>query len=106
MGAHDGNDGIRELDAIQNFRSDDRMDFHFLELFGREAPRLGENVLGNRELANVVQHGGRTNGIQLGVVHAEVLGNLDRINLDATEMIMGGVVLRFNRQRKGLDVRK
>src|SRR5205814_8528389 len=58
---------------------------------------------GDGEFANVVQHGGRTNGIQLSVVHAEVLGNLDRIDLDATQMIVGGVIFRFDSQRKRLD---
>src|ERR1700674_1943398 len=103
MGAHDRNNGIRKFNAIQDLRSDDRMDFHFLELFRSEASRLGENVLGDRELTNVVQHRGRANGMQHSVVQPQVLGNLNRINLHAAQMIVGGVILCFNREGECFD---
>ena len=64
MGAHDGDNGVWEFNTIQNLRSNNRMDFHLFELFRSETSRLGENVLGDGELTYVVQHGGRTNGIQ------------------------------------------
>src|SRR5229473_1728351 len=103
MRAHDGHDGIRELDAIQYLRAHDRVNLHLLELFSCEAPRLRENVLGNSELTDVVQHGGRANGIQLSFVQPEFLGNLDRINLYPAQVIVCGVILRFNRKGKRLD---
>src|SRR5712692_7491152 len=65
VGAHDGNNRVRELNASQNLRTDNRMDFHFLELFRSKTSWLGENVLGDRELANIVQPGGSAIGIQL-----------------------------------------
>ncbi len=95
--AHDGHNGIRELDAIQYLRANDRVNLHFLELFRSEAAGLGENVLRYGELANVVEHRGGANGVQLVVIQAKLLGNLDRVNLDSAQMIVSGVILRFNR---------
>src|SRR3989454_480420 len=103
VGAHDRNNRVREFNSSQNIRTDNRMNFHFLELFRSKTSWLGENVFGDRELANVVQHGGGANGIQLGFIQPKVLGNLDRINLHPAQMIVGGVILRFNREGKRLD---
>src|SRR5229473_6389445 len=103
MGTHDGNNGVREFNTIENFRSDNRMDFHFFELFGSQVPRLGKNVLGDGELTDVVQHGGRANGVQLGFIQPEVLGNLDRIDLNPAQMIVGSVIFRLDRKGKRLD---
>src|SRR5258708_4081347 len=103
VGAHDGNNRVWEFNASQNVRTNNRMDFHFLEFFGSKTAWLGENVFGDRELANVVQHGSGANGIQLRFIEPKVLGNLDRINLHAPQMIVGGVILRFNCEGKRLD---
>src|SRR5437867_2006756 len=53
--AHDRNHRIRKLYALQNFCSHDRVDLDLLELLGREFPRLGDNLLGHGQLADVVQ---------------------------------------------------
>ena len=103
VGADNGHHGIRELDAIQYLRAHDRVNFHFLELFRGEAPRLRENVLGHGELANVVEHRGGANGVQMVRVQAKLLGNLDRVDLHSPQMIVSGVILRFDCQGKRFD---
>ncbi len=103
MGTHDGDNGVWEFNAIENFGSHDRMDFHFLELFRSKVPRLGKNVFGHRQLADVVQHGRGANGVQLGFIQPKFLGDLDRIDLDPAQMIVRGVILCFDRQGERFD---
>jgi len=54
----DGCDWIREFDARYYFRPDHRVNLHLLELFGRQFPRLRDDVFGYREFADIVQNRG------------------------------------------------
>ena len=38
--ADDGSHRVGEFDAFENFRADHRMNFHFLELFGCQLPKV------------------------------------------------------------------
>ena len=57
MSAHDGHDRIGEAYALQNFRADQRVDLHLLELFRGQPSGLRDDVFRNRQLADVVQAG-------------------------------------------------
>src|SRR5208282_1014348 len=63
VGPNNGNNWVRKLDAVENFRADDRMDLHSIEFFGREASGFGEDLLRNGELAYVVEHGRCAQGV-------------------------------------------
>ena len=58
-------DGIREAHSLQDLGPDHRMDLHLLEFFWREPPRFGDNVLGYRQLAYVMQQRRRVQGFHL-----------------------------------------
>ena len=93
---------------LQNFGSDDRMNLHLFEFLGRQLARFRKNVLRHSELSDVMQEGCRPQGVQLRVAQAHLFGNLDRIVLNAAEMIMGGLVLGFDGQGEcfnGTDVK-
>ena len=55
---------IGEFDLFQNLRAHQRMDLHLLELFGRQAARLGNDVFRDRQFADIVQQGGRLQSVQ------------------------------------------
>src|SRR5262249_26112452 len=48
-------DGVWELNALEDLRADDRVDFHLLEFFRCETTGLRDDVLGDGEFADVVQ---------------------------------------------------
>jgi hypothetical protein len=64
MGSHNGHHRVRELDALQDLGPDHRMDFHFFEFRAGELARLRNDVLGHRELADIVQDRGRPQRFQ------------------------------------------
>ncbi len=79
------------------------MDFHFLEFLRRQLARLRENMLRYCQLSDIMQQRGRPQGIQFGFVQTHFFADLNGIVLHAAEMLVGGLVLGFNRQRERLD---
>ena len=55
MVADDGHDRVREIDAFEYLRADGRVNLHLVKLGGRQLPRLVQDVIGDGELADVVQ---------------------------------------------------
>ena len=60
--ANDRGDRIGKGDALQDFSADDGMDLHLFELFRRQSAGLVDDVLGNGELADIVQQRGSAKG--------------------------------------------
>src|SRR5437867_1981572 len=63
----DRHNRIRKSDPLENLGADDRVNFHLLELRGRESAWLVENVVGHGELADVVQQRARFERFDLGL---------------------------------------
>ena len=57
------NDWVRELNAVEDFRTDDWMNFHSIEFFGREASGFREDLFRYGELAYIVKHGRCAQGV-------------------------------------------
>ena len=91
--AHDGDDWIGKSHSFQNLGAHQGVDLHLLELFGTEASRLGDDVLGHSEFANVMQQGRGMQGLEFRPVNAQMLGNFDGIDAHALQMFVGGVIL-------------
>ena len=66
-------DGIGKRHARDDLGADLRVNPNLLELFLRERARLRENVLGHRQLADVVQQRGRLHALNLVLRHADAL---------------------------------
>ena len=103
VGADDGDDRIREANAFQNLGADQRMNLHLLELFGRKASRLRDDVLGHGEFADVMQQRGGMQSFQFRAGHAEFLADFDGVDADALQVFVGSVILGFDGEREGLD---
>ena len=63
--AHDGDDRVREIDALQNFRADDRVDFHLFKFFRGQLAGFGNNVFRDRQFADIVQESGGVEGLHV-----------------------------------------
>ena len=63
--------GIRERHRADDVGADLRMRADLLELFGRQRARLGQDVLGHRQLADVVQQRRRLHALDLVLAHPE-----------------------------------
>ena len=92
-----------ETHAFENFGPDDRMDLHFLELFRRELARFGNDVLGHGQLADVVQQRRGFEGLQLRSNQPQIFADLGGVNLDAPQVIVGGVIFGVDGQRQGFN---
>ena len=79
---------------------------NLLELFGRQRPRLGKNVLGHRELADVVQQRRGLHALNLVLLHAERARDRGRIELHAPDVGLRGLVLGVDGQRQRFDRRQ
>ena len=101
--ANDGRDRIGERDALQDFGAHQRVDLHLLEFFRGQAPGLVDDVFGNRQLADVVQQRSRAQRFDFGFGKSQFLRDLNREYAHALQVLVRGVVLGFDGQRKGLD---
>ncbi len=63
MGPYDGHDRVWKTHSFEDFRSHQRMNLHFLEFFRRQAARFRNDVLRNRQLADVMQQGRGLQGL-------------------------------------------
>src|SRR5438128_7763841 len=87
MMSHDGNDRIREADALQYLCADRGVHFHLLELGVRELSRLVEDVIGHGELANIMQQRAGLQRFDLKLGKLEGLAHACRINLYAVNVV-------------------
>ena len=82
------------------------MPLHLFELGRRQFPGLVENVLGDPDLADVMEQGGGLERAQhAGVGDAQILGHGQRVGVHAAEMAVRDLVLRVDRGGKCLDGR-
>ena len=93
-----GRDGIRERHRADDVRADLRVDAHALELVGRQPAGLRKNVLGDRQLADVVQQRGHLHAFHFVRRHACRAGELRGSRLHAADV----VVVRPMRSIEGL----
>ena len=96
---HDWNHRIGKFHAVQNLSADYRMNFHLFEFDGREPPRLRNDVLRDRQLANVMQQRGRLQRLKFRLSKAQFLCNFLRINPYPPKVIVGIEVFCFDGQR-------
>ena len=79
------------------------MDFHLLEFFRRQAPRLVDDVFGNCQFADVMEQGSRTQSFDFILGEPEFLRDRNREYAHALQVLVRSVVLGFDGQRQGLD---
>ncbi len=79
------------------------MDLHLVEFFRRQAAGLGNDMLGHREFADIVQYGRGLQGLFLFARQTEFTGKFPRIDLHPRQVIVSGVVLGFDRQGQRFD---
>ncbi len=103
MRTHDWSDGIRELHPLQYFRAHDGMDLHLFEFFRSQRAGLGDNVLGNRQFADVVQQRRRAERLHLVGRKTQPFGYFNGVDAHTLQMIVRGMVFGLNRQRQGLN---
>ena len=94
---------IRERHGADDLGADLRMDADLLELFLRQRSRLRQNVLGHRELADVVEQGGGLHTLDFGVGHAEAARDAGGVDLDAADMRLRGLILGIDGERERFD---
>ncbi len=99
-------DRVGERHAGDDFGADLRVDANLLELFLRQRTRLRENVLGDGQLADVVQQGRRLDALNLVFRHADRFRETRREHLHAPDVRLARAILGVNRQRERLDRRQ
>ena len=97
---------VRERDGADDVGADLRVRADLLELFGRERPRLRQDVLGHGQLADVVQQRGRLDSLDVVLGHPERAGERRGVQLHAPDVGLRGLVLRVDRQRERFDRRQ
>ena len=102
----EGRHRIRERHSRDDVGADLRVAPDLLELFGRQRARLGDDVLGNGQLADVVEQRRGLDRLHLDVGHPECPRQRGRVNLDATDVVMRRLILGVNRQRQRFDRRQ
>ena len=103
MGLDDGADAGREVHARQHLRAGDRMGLHLFPFFLGEGAGFEQDVVGNAQLADVVDQGGDAQILQLRVAQAEFLPDGAGVELDPAEMLRSGVIASIDDHRKGLQ---
>src|SRR5437667_9828421 len=87
VGTHNRNYRIWELDALENFRTDEGTDFPALEFFGSKPPGLGDDVLRDGQLADVMKNRSCTTRFELRRRQAHFLSNGHGIDLHAPQLL-------------------
>ena len=98
--------GIGERHRADDVGADLRMGADLLELFRRQRARLGQNVLGHRELADIVQQRRRLDALDLVLAHAQTARQRRRIELHAADVELRRLVLGVDRERQRFDRRQ
>ena len=94
---------IRERHRADDVGADLRMRADLLELFRRQRPRLRQDVLGHRELADVVQQRRRLHALDVVLRHPERARERGGVELHAADVRLRGLVLRVDRERERFD---
>ena len=97
---------IRERHRADDVGADLRMRANLLELFGRQRTRLRQDVLGHRELADVVQQRRGLHALDLVLGHAERARDRGRVELHAADVRLRGLILGVDGQRQRFDRRE
>ena len=90
----------------QDLRADARMDLDALELLGRQRIRLGQDVLGHRHVADVVEQRRGAHPLHLAVGQARGLGERRRVVLNRPDVLGGAARPGFDRERERFDRRE
>ena len=77
-----------------------------LEFLRRQRPRLGEDVIRHRELADVVQQRSGLDRLHLELGHPELTRNSGGVDLNAADMVFRRAVLRVDRSSERFDRRE
>jgi hypothetical protein len=93
-------DRIRKRHAADDFGADLRMNPDLLEFFLGQRPWFREDVLGHRQLADVVQQRGGLDALDLGFGHAKRARQPRGVDLDAPDVALRGLILRVDGERK------
>src|SRR5215470_13872313 len=96
MSPDDRHDRVREANAFQNLGADQRVNLHFLELFGSKAAGLRDDVLRNCEFADIVQKRGGMERFELWSRQTKFLADLNGIDPNTLQVFVRGVILGFN----------
>jgi hypothetical protein len=88
---------------LQDFGAHQRVDLHLLEFFRSQASGLVDDVFGNRQLADVVQQGGRAQRFDFVFRKTQFLRDLNREYAHALQVPVRGMVLGFDGKREALD---
>src|SRR5678815_1347190 len=82
MAKHEIVDRTGEWNVAQDLGSDARMNLDALELLRRQCGRFRQNVLGNRQVADVVQQGRGPYRLHICIGHSSCFGQGGRVMLD------------------------
>ena len=97
---------VGERHRADDLGADLRVDADLLELLLGERSRLRQDVLGHRQLADVVEQRRGLHALDLVVGHAERLGDAGGVDLHAADVALRGLVLGVDGQRQRLDRRQ
>ena len=101
MAPHDWNHRIRKLDERQDVGAHVHVQLHLLEFRLGQLARLVQDVLGNRELAGIVQQRGGFYRLDVLIVtDAKRPRQSDRVRLDAPHVIVRHVVFGVDGHRE------
>ena len=95
-------DGAGERDCVDDLGAHLRVDLHLLALVRAERSRLREDVLGHRELADVVKERGRLDRLGVTLRQREAAREAGGIVLHALDVHAARGVLGLNRARQHL----
>jgi len=96
MPTDDGLQVPREVDVRQQFDSPDRVHLHYVAFFARERPRLAQQLVGDPQLAHVVDVGAQEDGRLVLVVEPQHSRHRHRVSRHALAMTKRVTVARFD----------
>ena len=99
-------DQVRKRHRADDSCANLRVDADLLEFFRRQRSRLGEDVLGHGKLADVVQERCRLHAADIALRHAERAREANGVQLNSTDVVVGGLVLCVDGERQRLDGRE
>src|SRR5439155_245488 len=89
--------------SLENFRPHDRVNLHFFEFFRGQPARFGNDVLRDRQFANIVQQRGCVQCLHFWRANLQFFGDLDGVHPNSLQMIVSGVIFGLNRQGQRFD---
>ena len=79
------------------------MNLHFFEFFRRQAARFRDDVLGNRQLADIVQQGRGLQGLHPLPVNLKFLRNLDGVDANSLQVVVSCLILGLDGECQRFD---